>query len=237
VAGGVFGDDSDVELTDDITPIGYETEGTIPGLDESTDELVVFVHGNFATDSDARRRYKRTATALTRAGAVVPVVGFSYDADVGRFAASREIARRNGRKLASFVSDVLASDPGTTIRLIGHSLGTEVLLNALDTARRDGMDRPVESVTLLGGGLEATAVTEDGRFGDAIDRMAGQVDNCYKRDDMILGSYGDDQIGLVGADGPTPETYTDLDVTDDVFFHTTFPNPRGGCLDEVVDRW
>jgi esterase/lipase superfamily enzyme len=46
-------------------------------------------------------------------------------------AAGQVIAKKNGRNLGKFIEDFKSDSPDTKIRLIGHSLGTQVILSTL----------------------------------------------------------------------------------------------------------
>ena len=96
-----------------------------------------------ARDMLARLRRGGGGSSARRNRQLPHVVGFSYDsntlgAHVRRhqrraLEAGRRIARANGRHLARFVTDFKRdrANLGTRVRLLGHSLGSEVIFHTM----------------------------------------------------------------------------------------------------------
>lgn len=229
----------EVERNEDYGPREYETDGSIPGLDEgSPDEIVVFIHGWLNKSPGDRGTFSTARDALRAAGYDQPVVGYSYDADtwLSRWWQATEIAELNGPKLTAFVEDLRAASPNTDVRIIAHSLGARVALSAL---KADG-DDTITSIALLGGAVNDESVATDGRFGDAIASTAARVDNYHDEgDDILEYAYSlaewDSAVGQYGVEGEAPETYADYPV--DVESHFDYYGPENGCIDQVVETF
>ena len=59
------------------------------------------------------------------------------------------IAKKNGKNLSKFISDFKKRSPTTKIRLIGHSLGTHVILNTILNLSKKSF--PLLSITMKAG--------------------------------------------------------------------------------------
>lgn len=205
------------------------------------DEVVVFVHGWFSDKQGGLDIGHVCDENLQSLGYEHPTVAFSWDADTGvvGWDYATDIAEQNGLKLANFLTQLNTSYPETDVRLIGYSLGARTALTAL--AALNGTDVSVEYVGLLGGAADSTSVSMSGRYGEAIEGVAGQFDNFWKGDDLVLkGLYPtfewDMPCGLRGCDGPTPDNYTDINV-DYVADHYSYYHETDGCLEELFSRF
>lgn len=234
----------DEELVDGHTKYDYDVSGEIP---RGVDELVVVVHGWSNDPSGAAEMFETTREGLRSGGYEGPVVGFSYDAEVdfrriwqvGKWWAHYRVAKRNGLKLASFLRNYATSNRGTTIRLVGHSLGAQPMVNALRAL--DVTDTGVATVSNLGGAVEEDAVSTAGQYGGYIERNCGAFHNYHKGDDLVLDTAyeiaeADAAAGEEGCDGPEPANYTDHDVSDTVGSHFEYNEPSG-CMNQVVEDW
>ncbi len=104
-------------------------------------ELAVMVHGMRNDSAGAASKVQIAKECLSILGYKHPVIGFSYDSDipgahrsdnnVKTLETARIIAHKNGHNLACFVIDFAHTNPHTKIRLLGHSLGSEVILSAI----------------------------------------------------------------------------------------------------------
>ena len=128
-------------------------------------EVAVMVHGLRNDRAGALAKAVIARGRLRRLGYRHPVAGFSYDSNVAgaraaataarALAVGRVIARKNGRNLALFVSDLRSLGPGIRVRLLGHSLGSHVILSALGRLGRG----EVESVHLFGASVPADSLS------------------------------------------------------------------------------
>lgn len=130
-------------------------------------------------------------------------------------------------------------DEGVDVRVMGHSLGTRVVLEALSWLADQGYTDLVTSAVLIGGAVDDGSVASDGRYHDGAETAAQAVDNYHNREDGVLeylyDTYERDAaLGRVGVDGTPPSGYTDHDVTDSVADHCAYYKQDIGCVPEIV---
>ncbi len=234
----------DVYLTDGHTASDYDTVGSIPGWNGADPaEVVISVHGWLTSADAAPDHFATVSHSLSRNGHDAPVVGFSYDADTGmtNWWPAVEIAKRNGTKLANFLTDYAARSPGTTFRIIGHSLGAAVTVETITSLNNWGYRDLLASGTLLGGAVDNDAVSTGGEYGDDIGSAVGQFDNFWKDgDDVLNWAYTtaefDSAVGEEGCEGTEPWNYTDHNVNY-VPDHFSYYEPGDGCMPDVVAAW
>jgi hypothetical protein len=155
-------------------------------------ELTIMVHGLRNNKSGALEKFRIAKKRLGQLGYKYPVVGFSYDSNVkGAQYKSREhktarigrlIARKNGKNLACFIINFKKNFPHTKIRLMGHSLGTEVILYAL--VRLKHKKNIIESVYFFGGSIPSLQMLKLGRT--VKDAIAKKILNYYSLHDEVL---------------------------------------------------
>lgn len=204
---------------------------------EGSPELVVMVHGLRNTTSDAARKFTIAKDRLRELGYGHPVVGYSYDSNTaGAAAASPEkraraaavgvrIAEQNGPRLAAFVRSFKATSPATRVRLLGHSLGSQVIFSALsDLAGRGAGRHPVESVHLFGASVPASAPSAGSAYAPAVaSAVRSSVTSYYApTDEVLLEAAGlraaegpprpGDPLGLRGAHGRAVAKYRQAEV-------------------------
>ncbi|WP_132058388.1 lipase family alpha/beta hydrolase [Halorussus amylolyticus] len=231
------------QLTDGHTEEDYDTVGDIPGYDGSApDEVVISVHGWLVEESDAPDHFATVKQSLRDNGYDSPVIGFSYDSDTSLddWWPATDIAERNGKKLANFVTDY-REETGARVRLVGHSMGGRVVSATLKALYELGKTDYVESATLLGAATDNDAVAVDGEYGESVAAVAKSVDNFWKSDDDVLDwAYStaefDSAVGEEGCEGTPPVNYTDHNV-DYVPDHFSYHEPGDGCMADVVSEF
>mgnify|MGYP006283641005 FL=1 len=203
-------------------------------------ELVVYVHGWLERIAgDAADQANAVAGAVEALDYDATVVGFSYPANLPLWHSSKAIATRKGRELAAWVQAFAAECPDAPVRLVAHSLGARPALSCLDELRDH--DASVRSLSLLGAAVDCDSVTEGGRWGEAVRDGSETVRNYHMADDTTLAvlyrsaEFGDEALGVDGACGSTPDSYTDHDVSEQVTNHYTFLQKDGGCLGPVIE--
>ena len=213
-------------LTSGHTATDYTSTFNPTGWPE---ELVIYVHGFANDEAGAKDAFSTARTALRSNGYQHPVVGFSWDSDtgVGDFDDAAAIATLNGAKLAQFVIDQQMEHPEMKVRIIGHSLGTRVILNALralDTNEKWAqMGAKVRSVHVVGAAVDNEEV-DSNNFGPEIGRQTDEFHNLHSTEDDVLENgyplvQGDNALGENGADfsdGTKPANYTETDVTNEL---------------------
>ena len=173
-------------------------------------EIAVMVHGLRNGPRDALRKFEIARGRLRELGYAHPVVGYSYDSNTrgagaaatrGRaLAAGVRIARGNGRALAAFVRRMRppAASGGTRVRLLGHSLGAQVILSAaLELARGGGQ---AESVHLFGASVPASSPARSSEYGAALRAaVRSSIVNHYAPTDEVLLEAGGVSAAAGGA--------------------------------------
>ena len=146
-------------------------------------EVVVYVHGVWTSKDKATEEQKsmldnapeifnRASASLGSLGYTFPIIGFSWDSDTeissGGWEHAKKIARDNGPKLAQFLIDLenickqQAPDKEIKIRLIGHSLGSRVILSSLDgLANSNQLQYKIASVNLMGAAVDNDEVSKN----------------------------------------------------------------------------
>lgn len=228
----------------DYGPTEYGTNGAVPGIDaeQCPSDLTVFVHGFKTKAGRVTETVADARHALETNGYGGTTIGYSWDSDNGfwNWWQTTEIARHNGPKLAAFVDDYL-SICGGQVRLVGYSLGAQVVLAAVEALADWGWDDQVDAVALLGAAADEDAPSLEGRYGSALETRAGRVDNYWKDDDAVLelayeSAEWADALGACGIAGTPPSTYADHRV-DYVPDHFSYYEAGDGCMHEVVENW
>ena len=215
---------------------------------EDDDEAVVFVHGWLGLDTSTDQAHT-LAEALDEPGYDEPVVAASWEADTPNYWRAEATTETAGQRLASWLESDRAALEERTVRLVGHSLGGRVCLEALTAL---GDDASVETVSLVGTAVDDDSVCTDGEYADGIETSAGAVFNYHSENDDSV-CYGYDiqslasGLGCAGADcggglirgtdnsDSTPENYTDVDMTNEVDDHCAYTKPDVGTVSQFVD--
>ena len=188
-------------------------------------EFTIMIHGLRNNKSGALTKFQIAQKRLRQLGYKFPVVGFSYDSNtkgvqyksqvVKATNVGRIIAKKNGANLARFILDSKKKNPNTKIRLIGHSLGSEVIVYTIDKLKHHkGI---IESAYFFGGSVPADMINPQ-KFGKAIQNTIRQkLTNYFSPYDDVLKfayQYGliERPIGYTGADGKTVPKYTQKQV-------------------------
>jgi hypothetical protein len=139
-----------------------------------------------------------------------PLIGFSWDSDTKisplGWKYAKLIAKENGPKLAQFLLDlknycIEHYDNNIEIRLVGHSLGSRVILSALNSLDNNNewnlSEFKILTVNLLGGAVDNYEVLKNNPFipihsdikayhGDAIQNQVSNFYNMYNFEDDVL---------------------------------------------------
>jgi len=182
-------------------------------------EMTMMIHGLRNNRSGALAKFAIAQKRLGQLGYRHAVVGFTYDSNVrgahlksceeNAIRVGKMIAKRNGSNLAKFIVDFKRQHPSVKIRLMGHSLGSEVILHALaNLAGRRGI---VEGAYFFGGSAPANLFGV--RHGRAIQTTLRQrLLNYYSpQDDVLRYAYENNlaakPVGYEGAEGKTVPKY------------------------------
>jgi len=147
----------------------------IPGLQGGVcpPEIVIIVHGWNNNEAGAVERFDRAKLSLEHNNYHNPVVGFKWDSNTttqnikAGWSIATLIAKENGPKLAQFILDYLnaCSNSHSYVRIIAHSLGSRVVLSALDSlhnnAEWNNKNFTIMSIHLLGAAVDDEEVSKD----------------------------------------------------------------------------
>lgn len=187
-------------------------------------ELLIIVHGMRNTDFGAREKVPITKTKLKHFKWRKPIVAYSYDANVrnahiksnavNAIFVAEKIAKANGTHLASFIKNFKITSHNTKIRLMGHSLGAEVIMSAIENLSE--FSNIIYDVTLFGGSLKSDFQTSK-KNRDLIERvLCKNFVNYYCPTDEVLNEsekYGfPPLLGCRGAIGKTSKNYVEKKV-------------------------
>ena len=181
------------------------------------------IHGLRNDNAGAVAKIVLAKNRLHELGYGYPVIGYSYDSNVTGahlikyakhvLAVGQTIAKKNGRNLGKFIEDFKAASPGTMIRLMGHSLGSQVILSGLEYLSKKKQNRGiVESVHLFG-----ASITEDvpssKEYGKILkNTVHKKIVNHYAPTHEVLnwansGKFVKGPLGLNGAAGKPISKY------------------------------
>jgi len=181
------------------------------------------IHGLRNNPSGALAKFVIAKRRLVQLGYKNPVIGYSYDSNTSgaqymmyalhALHTGITIANKNGRNLARFVTDFKRNSPGTKIRLMGHSLGTHVILSTIKNLAKNTKNRRIlEAVYFFGGSIPYDALSP--RNGSAAQKIvAAKIRNYYSPYDDVLSlvddwNWVDTPIGYRGAHGKTISKYS-----------------------------
>ena len=152
-----------------------------------------------------------------------PVIGYSYDsnttgAHLMKYAkrslmAGQIIAQKNGRNLGKFIEDFKVNSPNTKIRLIGHSLGSQVILSTLEyLSKKKNNFGIVEAVYFFGASI-TNDVPSSKKYGKILQNIVNKkIVNHYAPSDEVLGwadkeKFVNGPLGLNGSTGKPVSKY------------------------------
>lgn len=185
-------------------------------------ELVIMIHGLQNDNTGAIAKVVLAKTRLSRLGYHFPVIGFSYDSNtIGAhllkyakraLSAGQIIAKKNGRNLAMFIEDFKSVSPKTKIRLMGHSLGSQVILSTVEYLAKKNRTGIIESVYFFGASITSD-VPSSKKYGKLLDKIIrNKIVNYFSPTDEVLNwanneKFVKDPLGLNGAMGKTISKY------------------------------
>jgi len=178
------------------------------------------IHGLQNNKAGAVAKFKIAQRRLRSLGYRHPVIGYSYDAntkgahlkksELHAIRVGQKIAKKNGRHLAKFIIDFKKQNSTTKIRLMGHSLGSEVILSTLQNLYSKSKNPWVETVHFFGASLPSNFQKPNSKI--LKNTVNSKIVNCYNPDDEVLRyshekGYVKNPLGLCGASGKTISKY------------------------------
>ena len=186
-------------------------------------ELTIMIHGLRNDNAGAIAKTIIAKTKFKKLGYSFPVIGYSYDsntkgAHLRKFAkrainTGQIIAKKNGRNLSLFIQDFKEMSPQTKIRLVGHSLGSNVILSTVDNlSKKIDNKNIIEAVYFFGASIpsDTLCLKKHGKLFNMI--VSKKIMNYYSPSDEVL-SWGskeklvDPPLGLNGAIGNSIPKY------------------------------
>jgi len=186
-------------------------------------EVTIMIHGLQNNNAGAVAKVLLARNRLRKLGYSYPVIGFSYDSNTTgahlikhvkhALAVGQIIAKKNGRNLGKFIEDFKISSPKTKIRLMGHSLGSQVILSTVEyLAKKKQNTGIIESIYFFG-----ASITEDipssKKYGKILQNIINKkIINHYAPTDEVLNwadkeKYVQGPLGLKGAIGKPISKY------------------------------
>ncbi len=189
-------------------------------------ELTIMIHGLRNDNAGAIAKVILAKNKLKKLNYLHPVIGYSYDSNTTgahlikhakrSLATGQVIAKKNGRNLGKFIEDFKANSPRTKIRLIGHSLGSQVILSTLQyLAKKKKNTGIVESVYFFGASI-TDDVPASKKYGNILrDTVNTKIVNHYAPSDEVLGWAHKEKfvkcpLGLNGATGKPISKYRQI---------------------------
>ena len=186
-------------------------------------ELTIMIHGLQNDNAGAVAKIILAQNRLRKLKYPHPVVGFSYDSNTtgahliayARHALTvgQVIAKKNGRNLGKFIEDFKITSPKTRIRLIGHSLGSQVILSSVEYLAKKRQNLGIiDSVYFFGASITRD-IPSSKKYGKILQGIINKkIVNYYAPTDAVL--YWTDKVnyvrgplGLDGASGKTIPKY------------------------------
>ena len=186
-------------------------------------ELTIMIHGFRNDKAGAVEKTIIAKNKLRKLGYDYPVIGYSYDSNTmgahlmafakHALSVGQTIAKKNGRNLAIFIEDFKSISPNTKIRLLGHSLGSQVILSTVEKLSKKIQNSGIiESVYFFGASLPSDTPSSK-KYGPLIQRIVkGKILNYYSPTDDVLfwadkTNFVLGPLGLNGATGKTISKY------------------------------
>ncbi|MCV0366856.1 MAG: DUF726 domain-containing protein [Nitrosopumilus sp.] len=186
-------------------------------------ELTIMIHGLRNDRAGAVAKVLLAKNRLRKLGYFHPVVGFSYDSNTTgahlikhakhALAVGQSIAKKNGRNLGLFIEDFKSSSPNTRIRLMGHSLGSQVILSTLEYLSKKKQNIGIIEAVYFFGASITEDVPSSKKFGKILQSIVNKkIINHFAPSDEVL-IWADNEkyvkgcLGLNGAIGNPVSKY------------------------------
>ena len=186
-------------------------------------EIVIMIHGLRNNKSGALAKYVIAEKRLKTLNYKHDVVGYSYDSNtagvqykstaLSALKVGVTIAKKNGKNLSKFIKDLKSKNPSIKIRLMGHSLGAQVILSTVESLAKNSENNGIiESVHLFGASIPANSLSPK-IHGNKFQKIVNKkIMNYYSPYDDVLKAAHDEKwvdspIGYRGALETTCKKY------------------------------
>jgi len=191
-------------------------------------EITIMIHGLRNNKAAATNKFVIAKRRLKKLGYHYPVIGYSYDSntkgahikktELKSLRAGQRIAKQNGSNLSQFIIDFKQQSPITKLRLMGHSLGTELILSTIEKlAKKPTNKNIIEGVYFFGASVGSNTANPSkyGRFLEKI--VKSKIKNFYSPGDEVLKQsqiegFVKNPLGLAGSKGKTISKYSQIKV-------------------------
>ena len=182
------------------------------------------IHGRRNDRSGALAKYVIAQKRLKTLHYNHPVIGYSYDSNttgvqykstaISALKTGIVIAKKNGHNLSRFILDMKAKKPSQKIRLMGHSLGAQVILSAVQALAKNPKNKGIiESVHLFGASIPANSFNAR-KSGSMFQKTVNKkITNYFSPYDDVLKAANDEcwvdsPLGYNGTTGTPISKYT-----------------------------
>ena len=203
-------------------------------------EIAMYIHGVWAPEDTAIEQTERVGLSLTSLNNTIPVIGYTWDSDTDfsetdasisqkGWKIAKIIAKENGPFLAKFVIDFKNNCPNSDIRIMAHSLGSRVVLSALDylSNHQNEFDNSnqtskiIKSVHLMGAAVDNEEISMN-----SIDHLNNPlpwsgIQSCTIDESGVKFAYGEDIQNMV-------EDFYNLVNSEDNVLEFFYPCSEGG---------
>lgn len=187
-------------------------------------ELTIMIHGLRNDNAGAIAKVVLAKNRLRKLGYSYPVIGYSYDSNTTgahlikyakrSLSVGQKIAKKNGKNLGKFIEDFKSENPNIKIRLMGHSLGTQVILSTLEyLAKKKKNFGIVEGVYFFGASI-TKEIPSSKKYGKILQNIVNKkIVNHYAPTDEVL-KWADSEkhvkgpLGLNGSIGKPVAKYS-----------------------------
>jgi hypothetical protein len=189
----------------------------------NSQEITIMIHGLRNDNAGAITKVVLAQKQLRKLGYVHPVIGYSYDSNIigahlikhakHALTVGQKIAIKNGKNLGKFIEDFKTISPKTKIRLMGHSLGSQVILSTVEyLAKKKQNVGIVEGLYFFGASI-TNDVPSSKKYGKILQSIIhSKIVNHYAPKDEVLlwannEKYVNGPLGLNGATGKPIRKY------------------------------
>ncbi len=186
-------------------------------------EVTIMIHGLRNDNAGAVAKVVLAQKRLRKLGYTHPIIGYSYDSNTTgahlikhakrALAVGQKIAIKNGKNLGAFIEDFKIVSPKTKIRLMGHSLGSQVILSTLEYLAKKRQNVDIVEAAYLFGASITEDVPSSKKYGKIIQNMIkSKIVNHYAPKDEVLlwadkEKYVKGPLGLNGVIGKPVKKY------------------------------
>lgn len=191
-------------------------------------EITIVIHGLRNDKKSANSKFILVQKRLGMLNYSFPVIGFSYDSNTKgahlkksakkSLRVGQIIAKKNGRNLSKFILDIKKIYPRVKIRLIGHSLGTQVILHTIEyLSKQKNTAGIIFTVYFFGSSIPASVFMNNLNQNKIRKIISEKITNFYAPNDEVLFAakkYGfiKDPLGLSGVSGKKLSKFFDRKV-------------------------